>query len=152
MYVIIDKDHKIVAMSDDKKIVKKYIQNVELSNKGESLTYCKVKTKEIQNDDLLLVRYGHTYIQKGYIQYLDMANNQMAEDEQFAMDILIRMIEMYDIKKKDVNTLKKAIVIIDKYRRAESEYTPNLNQLNSYKDNYDRYLHQIDKIERGEKI
>lgn len=144
MFLVINNENKVIAISDDKKIVKKYIQNVKLSNPEESLTYCKMKCKTIENDDLMLVRYGHTYIQKGYIQYLDLANNQIAEDEQFTMDVLIRMIEMYDLKKNEIKALKKAIIIVDKYRRAESEYTPNLKQLNSYKEHFEPYLHQMD--------
>lgn len=138
-----DSDEKIVAYHEDKEVVEDYIYNAIRSNKlcNDDLRLVKIKDKLITKnrnlDDLYLVRYGSTYIQTGYLLYLQLVSNDAANENKYLIDLLLRTLEIYDLSDKDVKTITKAVKVINKIIETEDSYTPSIKELKHYKDWYD---------------
>lgn len=149
MFLIYDEKH-LIAMSDEKKIAKKYIDNLEFSHHETSgMYYVKVKDKDQRvknNEELILVRYGDTYVQKGFLPYIEMADDQVILDEEYCIDILKRLIEVRSLNKKDMKILTKAIMLLDKYCCADALYTPSIQELRNFKEMYDPYLYKFGRF------
>lgn len=149
MYCAYDDDKNIIAIHDKKSIVEKYIENVYMSNR-KLLTLGKIKKyskfKIDKNDELYLVRYADTYIQVGYIDYIAYSSEQLIEDQNLAMDILYRLLEMERLDKKEIKTMKKAIAIMERITKENMEFTPSLSQLKELKMYYEPYIHNTNII------
>lgn len=144
MYISIDSSGKIIAIHDEKEVVEKYNSMIYHFHKIR-LDIIKTKKKNIANtdfyDDLYLVRYGETYVQAGYLTYIQLAYGPHYEDETYAKDILLRMLEINKLSNKDRKTLTKAVKILDKEIFSDSQYTPSLNELKRLKEDYDPYIY-----------
>ena len=90
---------------------------------------------------MYLVRYGETYVQAGYLTYIQLAYGQATEDEKYAKDILLRILELNKISNKERKTLSKAVEILDRQIYSENQYTPSLNELKRLKSEYDPYIY-----------
>lgn len=144
MYLSLDSTGKIIAIHDDKEVVEKYNMLIYHHHKIR-LDIIKAKKKNIKNsayfDDLYLVRYGETYVQAGYLTYIQLAYGQATEDEKYAKDILLRILELNKISNKERKTLSKAVEILDRQIYSENQYTPSLNELKRLKSEYDPYIY-----------
>jgi hypothetical protein len=126
---------RIVAYHDSQSVVETYVQNVVKSHPEiEPLKIIKVKRKEVRRLDdyesLYLVRCGETYVQSGYIEYLNLSSSQFIYDERYARDVMLRVLEMGQISEaKKVKRLKKAIKIMDELLYDSESYTPSLKEL-----------------------
>jgi len=126
---------RIVAYHDSQSVVETYVQNVVKSHPEiEPLKIIKVKRKEVKRLDdyesLYLVRCGETYVQSGYIEYLNLSSSQFIYDERYARDVMLRVLEMGQISEaKKVKRLKKAIKIMDELLYDSESYTPSLKEL-----------------------
>lgn len=136
MYCAYDTDMgRIVAYHDSQSVVETYVQNVVKSHPEiEPLKIIKVKRKEVKRLDdyesLYLVRCGETYVQSGYIEYLNLSSSQFIYDERYARDVMLRVLEMGQISEaKKVKRLKKAIKIMDELLYDSESYTPSLKEL-----------------------
>ena len=136
MYCAYDTDMgRIVAYHDSQSVVETYVQNVVRSHPEiEPLKIIKVKRKEVKRLDdyesLYLVRCGETYVQSGYIEYLNLSSSQFIYDERYARDVMLRVLEMGQISEaKKVKRLKKAIKIMDELLYDSESYTPSLKEL-----------------------
>lgn len=145
MYLIIDKiGDDLIAFNDSYDVCETYIDNVNKSNSNlfdRDLRIYKMRKKALYKleklYDLYLVRYGDTYIQQGYIDYLSIVSDQIIEDDQFTIDILERTVTRPEISKKDAKILMKAIEIMENIHYNDSVYTPDLKDLKKYKDEID---------------
>ena len=143
MYAVYD-GKNLIALHDDRLVAQKYIQSVYSCHKI-NLDLKKIKKSSIDKseiyDSLYLVRYADTYVQSGYIQYIDYANSQFIEDDMKARDILIRVLEYADISEKERKKLKKAIAVLEDVVSDDREYTPSFDELRNLKMHYDPYLY-----------
>lgn len=137
MYAVINNIGRIIALHDDKKVVKRYVESVDHYHKI-TLDIIKVKkraVKEIHNyEDLYLVRYGDTYVQAGYLTYIDLEYGGLIEDLRYARDILLRTLEMEKLRKGEVKALEKSVMVFDKLLREQERYTPNESELKNIKE------------------
>lgn len=144
MFCVYDTDGNIIAFHHKKRVVEKYIDriyslhkiNLKIGKLKESSKY-----KLIGKDDLYLIRYADTYIQSGYLSYVEISSDQFIEDDQQALDTLYRMLELSRLKKKEVKTITKAIEVIEKIVKEDREYTPTIKDLKTMKHNYDAYVY-----------
>lgn len=149
MYCAINKNGDIVGYNEDYDVVYDYIHNLNKSKEDDdcNLKIVKIKNKKFNKipglDDLYLVRYKSTYIQSGYILYLQLVSGEIAEDNVYVKDILLRVLEVYDLSNKESKIICKAIKVLDKIIEDEGSYTPSLKELNIYKNEYEPYIQKI---------
>ena len=145
MYAVFDERNRLIAYHDRKRIVDKYIENVYKHNKV-ALIRKKIRKNEseylqIHNANLYLVPYGEIYIQCGFIQYIELADNRMMEDTQYAVDILYRVLELCDLNMKKQKSVQKAIGVLEELIDNEATYTPMYDELIRLKEMYDPYIY-----------
>ena len=144
MYAVYDDDKHIVAIHDDIHVVEKYVKSVYRCH-NILLQFKKVKKSSLNKpeiyDDLYLVRYADTYVQSGYLQYIDFAQSQFIEDDLQARDILMRIIEFSDLSRKEEKKLLKAVKVLDNILKEDREYTTTLDELKNLKNHYDPYIY-----------
>ena len=143
MYAAVDKDH-VIALHDDIEVVEKYAGNIYKCH-NVKLDIIKIKKKALSKitnkDDLYLVRYGRTYIQVGYLLYVQLMSDQIIEDNKYAKDILLRILEMSRLSSKEEKVISKAIDILDRTIFDDETYTPEYKELRRLKSDYDPYIY-----------
>lgn len=143
MFVVKDDEFNLIAYHEDYEVCERYTMNVSRYH-GDLLFITKAKKKEkhLLNEDLYLVRFGYTYIQYGYLQYVEFASSQLIDDVRYSKDVLCRMLEDGQIKKKkDKKIIEDAIRILEDVYENDASYTPTLKHLKSLKDYYDPYIY-----------
>ena len=150
MYAVYDEKENLVAFHDRKHVAKKYMQRVIEYHPDVYLHLVKIKNKYADfvlegMDDLYLVRYGKTYVQNGYIVYIQCADDQFDEDEKIARDILYRILAISpNLKEKEIKHTKKVIAMLEKLIDEHQRFTPSKKELDTYKSQYDIYLYNKD--------
>lgn len=146
MFCAYDIEENIIAFHDSKKVVQKYIDTVFSIHKVE-LKLGKIKKtsewKILDKDDLYLVRFNDTYVQSGYLLYLELAEDSLIKDEETARDILSKIIEIGRVTDKETKKLEKAIKVIEDLLSEDRSYVPTLTQLKSMKLDYDPYIYNV---------
>ncbi len=148
MYCIYDENKKdIIAFHDDIDVAQCYVDSI-YKHHGVILKISKIKRKKAEKyenyEDLYLVRYGRygdTYIQSGYLQYLEFVDDGLHDDHIFCRDILLRILELYDLPSNEKNSIRKTIKIIEEILDHEEGYIPELNSLKDIKQDYDPYIY-----------
>lgn len=150
MYCAYDQDKNIIAFHDKKHVVEKYIDSIYKLHKIQ-LNKGKIKKsskyKLAGKDELYLIRYGNTYVQSGYLVYLEISQSEFIEDDQYALDILYRLLETTRLTDKQSKKIMKAIEVMEKLVREDREYIPSLEQLKQVKSNYEPYLYNTGLID-----
>lgn len=150
MYCVYDNHKNVIAFHDDIDVVEAYIDRVnhtqkQSQNECSELHVGKIKKKKLKKltdlDDLYLVRYADTYVQSGYLVYLEMLSDQYIYDEQHCKEILLRILECHDIDEKERKSLERSVKVIDRILQESREFTPTLKQLKSYELDYAPYLY-----------
>ena len=143
MYAVID-DDKIIAIHDEKRVVKTYIDRIK-ENCGKELVYGKLKKKHIKSTsdlyDLYLVKYGSTYVQSSYLEFVELADPQIIYDYQYAKDVILKMLEIDYLDQEDRKTLEKSVMIIENIIHNDEKYTPTIEELERLRDQYAPYLY-----------
>ena len=144
MYAVYDNERHIIAVHDDKHVIEKYVKSVYRCH-NILLEFKKVKKSSLNKpeiyDDLYLVRFADTYVQSGYLQYVDLAQSQFIEDDICARDILLRILEYGDISDKDAKKLAKAVKVLENILAEDREYTVTFDELKELKYHYDPYIY-----------
>lgn len=149
MYAVINNDTKeIIAYHEDEDVVEYYLDSVE-DDKKDDLSIIKIKKKYREEiikkyDDLHLVRFRNTYVQSGYLIYIKLASQDILEDEEYARDILLRIIETQNIDKDKIKKLTKAIEVIEDLIDNDKTYTPSYSELQRMRNHYDYYMYNKD--------
>ena len=146
MYCAYDSNHRVVAFHDEYDVVEKYIKNVIASHdECPDLHIGKVKKKKLKKledfDDLYLVRYAHTYVQSGYMVFLEMLSSQHIEDQQQCKDMLLKILECNTLSNKERKHIEKSVKIIDRILEESKEFTPSITELKGYEQDYYPYLY-----------
>jgi len=150
MYCAYDQDGNIIAFHDKKHVVEKYIDSIYslhkiTLNKGKIKKSSKYKL--IDKDDLYLIRYGDVYVQSGYLLYLEITEPQFVRDDQYALDILYRLLETTRLTEKQSKKIMKAIRVMETLVREDREYVPSFEQLKTLKNDYEPYLYNTGLID-----
>ena len=148
MYGAFDSDKKLIAFHDDKDVVDTYVISIKHYHDID-LTICKIKKNAMYKlngkEDLYLVRYGSTYVQSGYVKYIQLASTQILDDDKYVLDVLYRILELEDeLTKKEGKIIYKAIQILERLVSKDKEYTPSYQELQRLKTDYDPYLYKYD--------
>lgn len=125
----------MVAIHDDYDIVESFVMQ---QNNANDFTIVKIKKKkmkkmekEVDIEELYLVRYGSEYVPYGYYATLKTETKQSAEDYQYCIDILFRLLEEGEMTRKESKTILKTISII--MDRTEEPSGLNLQDLETLK-------------------
>lgn len=145
MYAIVDESNNIIAYHEDEDVVELYLESVENDIKDNlSIIHVKKKYRDkllSKYEDLHLVRFRNTFVQSGYLIYIKLATQDMIDDEEYARDILLRIIETQNLNKKETTKLIKAIEVIEKIINSDKTYTPSFDELKKMKSHYDYYIY-----------
>lgn len=146
MYCVYDTKQNIIALHDDLDVVETYMENVMKCNPNlPELQIGKIKKKKLKNivdlDELYLVRYSDTYVQSGYLVYLEVLSDQFIYDEQLCKDVLLRMLECSDITDKERKSMERTVKVVDRLLQESKEFTPSLTELKKYESDYGPYMY-----------
>lgn len=151
MYCAYDKNKNIIAFHDKRRVVEKYIDSIFKLHHIE-LILGKIKKsskyKLIDKDELYLIRYGNTYVQSGYLIYIELSQDQFIEDEQYATDVLYRLLETSRLTDKQSKKIEKAIKVMEDILKEDREFIPSFNTLEELKLNYDPYIYNTGLYEK----
>lgn len=146
MYCAYDENKKIIAIHDKKRVIKTYIDRI-YENHQISLYLGKLKDsseyKVKNHEDLYLVKYGDTYIQSGYLIYNQINLEPIIEDDEYALDVLYRILETERLNNKDSKSIINAIKVLEKIVKEDRRYTPTMEELVNFKTNYESYLFSV---------
>ena len=146
MYAVYDEKAHVIAIHDEIDVIEKYVKSVYRCH-NVVLDFGKIKKSSLNKlekyDDLYLIRYADTYVQSGYLQYVEFANSQFIEDDEYARDVLIRILEFSNLSKKESKKIKNAIKVINDILEEDREYTPSLDELKDLKLHYDPYIYSV---------
>jgi hypothetical protein len=146
MFCVYDNNNNIIAFHDEYDVVESYIYHVKLSNpEVEDLHIGKIKKKKIKNivdlDGLYLVRYGDTYVQSDYIEYLEIISSQSIDDNKQCKEVLLKILECNPLSNKERKYIEKTVEVIDRLLTESKEYTPTLSNLKKYEADFAPYLY-----------
>ena len=150
MYCVYDNKKNVIAFHDDLDVVETYVQRVNQSHivnddGASELHIGKIKKKKLKSivdlDDLYLVRYADTYVQTGYLVYLELLSDQHIYDEKHCKEIILRMLECYDITDKERKAMEKTVETIDRFLQESKTFTPSISELKMYEMDYAPYLY-----------
>jgi hypothetical protein len=146
MYCVYDDRNNIVAFHDDLDIVETYVEHVKLTNEDHpELHIGKIKKKKLKNltdlDNLYLVRYSDTYVQSGYLIYLELISSQHIYDEQQCRDTLLKILECNIITDKERKSIERTVEVIDRFLQESKKFTPSLNELQRCEADYAPYMY-----------
>ena len=151
MYCAYDQENNIIAFHDKKYVVEKYIDSIQSLHKI-NLNLGKIKKsskyKLVEKDELYLIRYGNTYIQTGYLIYVELFQTQFMEDDQYALDVLYRIIETTRLNNKENKKIMKAIKVMEKIVHEDREYIPSFDQLKTMKVDYEPYIYNTGLLDK----
>jgi hypothetical protein len=136
----------VVAFHDELEVVETYVANAMRCNQNlPELHIGKIKKKKVKNmteyDELYLVRYCDTYVQSGYLVYLEILSDQFIYDEKLCKDVLLRILECKDITDKERKSIERTVKVVDRVLQESKEFTPSLNELKKYESDYSPYMY-----------
>lgn len=150
MFAVLDSKGRLIAYHDEKRVVEKYADSVR-SIHHITLNVKKIKKRSKYKlkgrEDLYLVKYGKTYIQEGYVMYIELSDSKFEEDECEAKDVLLRILELNELSSKDTKAIARVIRLLDKMIYEKEHYTPSFNELKDLKESYDPYIYNYGMYE-----
>jgi len=145
MYYVVENGKTIIAFHHEKRVVQKYCELLLQKYDDLNLSINKEKNKKsykrIEFDDLYLVRYKETFIQRKYIETLELYDNGYTDDFITVKDILLRIVQTYDIGKKDLKAIHKVIMLMEDLAKDEGSFTPSLKDLKEMESDMNYYIY-----------
>lgn len=146
MYCAYDTNNKIIAFHDEYDVVETYIRRIKTSNpESPDLHIGKIKKKKIKNitdlDSLYLVRFSDTYVQSGYIDYLEIISSQSIYDNKQCKEVLLKILECNPISNKERKAIEKTVDVIDRFLSEAKEFTPTLHELKICETDFAPYMY-----------
>lgn len=147
LFVVKNSNNTLVAYHEDLDVVNEYINNVKVSHPDTDLIVGKMSEKYVKKKDpkhdLYLVRYSETYVQTGYVSYLEIESSQYIYDMRYVKEIIIRTIDQWkdDLNDKDIKHLKKTAKIFDDILFDAESFTPTLDELKGMQDHLESYMY-----------
>ena len=146
IFAVKNSNNSLIAYHEDLDVVEEYVRNVKVSHPDADLIIGKMSNRFVCKKDpdheLYLVRYSETYVQSGYLVYLEVNSSQHIYDMQFCKEIIIRTIDQWkdELDVKDIKCLKKAAKIFDEILFDAETFTPTLSELRSMRDTIEPYI------------
>ena len=147
LFVVKNSNNTLVAYHEDLDVVNEYVSNVKVSHPDTDLIVGKMSEKYVKKKDpkhdLYLVRYSETYVQTGYVSYLEIESSQYIYDMRYVKEIIIRTIDQWkdDLNDKDIKHLKKTAKIFDDILFDAESFTPTLDELKGMRDHLESYMY-----------
>ena len=147
MYGVMDSNGDLIAFHEEKRVIKKYMEDYFHTN-NEHLLPFHIKKKKVSKykhlyEDLYLIRYGGSYIQSKYLIIKQLDIEPYLDDLYYAKDVLIRTIEFSD-SKKDIEKMSECYDILEEEIKKIRKETPSLTTLkNRYVDS-EMYQREVD--------
>lgn len=143
MFCVLDEKENIIAYHEKRKVVDTYVDNIYKCHEIILVTKKYKNKDEIINQlpDLYLVRYADTYVQTGYFLYMQLLSDQPSYDHVYAKDVLLRILEISNLRKKEKKQIQGTLKILDEFIQEDKTYTPTLKELVSMKLDYDPYFY-----------
>lgn len=147
LFVVKNSNNTLVAYHEDLDVVNEYVSNVKVSHPDTDLIVGKMSEKYVKKKDpkhdLYLVRYSETYVQTGYVSYLEIESSQHIYDMRYVKEIIIRTIDQWkdDLNDKDIKHLKKTAKIFDDILFDAESFTPTLDELKGMRDHLESYMY-----------
>ena len=155
LYVVYsNKKGKIIAYHKDKEVCEMYINGLD---DDDDYLIMKVKKEDIVDTDIVLsdddylVRYKDNYVQKKYLEYVDIMTDEFFYDGRITIDTLYKMCLDENLSKKERKILKKAKKIIDEAYQFERMKSYSADMLESVKEFYRPYIENIKEIENDKR-
>lgn len=134
---------RIIGIHSDELICEEYINLYERHHPDANLEVAKIKKKMSEKFyDLYLVRLGDSYIPEKFIDAYKFFIPQIVEDHKKCIEIMMRVLEVEDLSKKDKRTLTKAIEIINCLN--DSDYIPDENALEEMNRDMQEYYKKME--------
>ena len=143
MYCVFENGN-IIAIHNKKEVIKEYCDRLSESHpEKELLYYAKIKRKsKIEKskkyEELYLVPYMDTFVQSGYVKYLDIAEPDVSYRD--TQKVLINIIETNHLGRKERKAYENVILSLEKLRKRDMKYTPSIEELERMKDQYLPYI------------
>ena len=149
MFCVINEENRVIAFHDDEDVVEAYVERIQKQHNKEftiaSLSKKKAN-KIVDLDNLYLVRWGDTYVQCGFTQYLDLVSSQSIYDKRYCKEVLLKILETDDLSEKERKHISKTVEIVDKSLEVDETYTPTIEELQRLKTDYEPYMYNMDLI------
>ena len=149
MYAVYD-GNKLIAYHDEKRVVKQYCESIN-QIKHKQVYYVKIPKriwmKKWYDPDLYLIRFGKTFIQSGYAECIETDYNLNLSELYLTKDILMKVGELYHISPKEMKSITKSIVILEKIIHQEETLVPTLEELKQIKSHLDEFRYHISDLE-----
>lgn len=114
VYGVFDKK-ELIAYHDEKRVVTNYLYGVDnIRYKIKKLHKQKLKTIP-DYENLYLVRFGKTFIQVGYLSYVEEDQTRILNELYFTKDILIKLLETVPYEDKERIHLEQTIILIEEH-------------------------------------
>ena len=84
LFAVKNSNNDLIAYHEDLDVVEEYVRNIKVSHPDIDLVIGKISEKFVYKKDptheLYLVRYSQTYVQSGYLVYLEVTSSQHIYD------------------------------------------------------------------------
>ena len=147
MYGVMDSNSDLIAFHEEKRVIKKYMEDYFHTN-NEHLLPFHIKKKKVSKykhlyEDLYLIRYGGSYIQSKYLIIKQLDIEPYLDDLYYAKDVLIRTIEFSD-SKKDIEKMSECYDILEEEIKKIRKETPSLTTLKNRYVDLEMYQREVD--------
>lgn len=140
MFCVIEHGN-IIAIHRKKEVIKEYCDHLQENYPNKELYIVKLRknAKFIDKnrfDDLYLCGYMNTYIQSGYVKYLDIVKSPHNNKFEIAYELLMDISQNLDISKKEKRSITNVLRILERIKKKERNFTPSLEELEMLKEQY----------------
>ena len=144
MYCVYDTYDVPQAFHKKLAVVKTYLHSLDIEKDGKYQFFIiEQKTKRIDPqilNDLYLVPYGDTFIQSGYIEYIQIASDRFVEQARDSISLWLSISQRSDLSHKEKKIIYKAVDILTNLYRHDISTVPPLRELKHMRDMYSEYL------------
>lgn len=151
MFAVVKKEKRkivLIAYHNEKRVVKKYLESIK---DKDSLKILKTPNEWIEQqkdyEDLYLIRYGKTFVQCGYYEYIYEDYRTNLSELYLTKDVLMKLFEVGDFDQKEKRTISKTIQIIAEAIDNEEEAIPSLEELKQIKEHVESFRYHISDLE-----
>lgn len=137
---------RLIGFHEEKRVVKHYMRSIQ--NRSEGFLQIKqVNQKKIEKildyQDFYLIRFGKTYIQFGYEEYVLDDYAVILAELYLAKDVLLKLQLKEKLSKSTKNGLQKTLLLLEEEIEAEEMMVPTLIELKQIKDHMDEFRYHI---------
>lgn len=149
MYCVLE-NGVVIAIHNKKEVIKEYCDRLKESHPEKDLYYAKIKRKvkmekSKKYEELYLVPYMDTFVQSGYIKYLEMSGPDVFHLYRETQNLLLDIMENNHLSRKERMAYEKVILSLEKIRKKDMKYTPAIEELERLKEQYLPYINGYDE-------